>query len=344
MRIRPPKSPPIRETYILSLWEATSLQHPEHLDHIRSEIHFFTAMRTTFGCVSIALMPAVFAQGLRQATGGDEPTSVVQWYPTPTPEISNCTANLVTTLCEYKKPGSAFAVASSGRAHCWEYCNAHQPCNFVIFAAGNPYTGTGTCWLYPDEQFDKILGKEDCDYLSVYDKPKCAEPTPTSGACAATASPSAIASICDYPTPDDNCWSSCSASSGATACLSQCVQSESCSYVVFNTGNEESSPFASGTCWMYTTGTYDSSKKGNCNGGSGPKQYVYENPCPKPASSSSASGSAPASATTTSATEVDADSQRGSGDATKSPVKPNKAAVVDISFGSLLMGCLSLLI
>jgi hypothetical protein len=167
-------------------------------------------MKTTTIWTLIALAPAVLAQGLRQATGGDEPTSVVQWYPTPTPEVSNCTANLITTICDYKEPGSAFAVASSGKAHCWEYCNSHQPCNFVIFAAGNPYTGDGTCWLYPDEQFDKNAGKEGCDFLSVYDKPTCAQPTPTVGACTATASPSAVASICDYPTPDDNCWSTCS--------------------------------------------------------------------------------------------------------------------------------------
>jgi hypothetical protein len=301
-------------------------------------------MKTTTVWTSIALAPLVLAQGLRQATGGVEPTSVVQWYPTPTPEVSNCTANLITKLCDYKKPGSAFAVASSGKAYCWEYCNSHQPCNFVIFAAGNPYTGTGTCWLYPDEQFDKTAGKEGCDYLSVYDKPTCAQPTPTSGACTATASPSAVASICDYPTPDDNCWFSCTASGGATNCLSQCAESESCSYVVFNPHNEDSSPFSSGTCWMYPNGTYDATKAGTCGGK--PEQYVYENPCPKPASSSAAPGSAPApasaSALTAAGTNVEA--ERISGSTVTPAAKQNNAALVDMSMGgSLVVGVAALI-
>jgi hypothetical protein len=294
-------------------------------------------MKTTTIWTLIALAPAVLAQGLRQATGGDEPTSVVQWYPTPTPEVSNCTANLITTLCDYKEPGSAFAVASSGKAHCWEYCNSHQPCNFVIFAAGNPYTGDGTCWLYPDEQFDKNAGKEGCDFLSVYDKPTCAQPTPTVGACTATASPSAVASICDYPTPDDNCWSSCSASEGATDCLSQCAESESCNYVVFNPRNEDLSPFSSGTCWMYPNGTYDATKAGTCGGK--PEQYVYKNPCPKPASLSSASGSAPASssAPARTATGTDVDAEQVSGSIATPAIQRNSAMLVDISISSLLL-------
>lgn len=293
-------------------------------------------MKTTAFWTSIALAHAVLAQGLRQATGGEEPTSAVQWYPTPTPEVSNCTASLITTLCDYKEPGSAFAVASSGKAHCWEYCNSHQPCNFVIFAAGNPYTGTGTCWLYPDEQFDKSAGKEGCDYLSVYDKPTCAEPTPTSGACTATASPSAIASICDYPTPDDNCWSSCTASGGATDCLSQCAESASCSYVVFNPRNEDLSPFSSGTCWMYPNGTYDATKAGSCSGK--PEQFVYENPCPKPAPSSTPSGSAPASASASAptATGTNVDAERASESVVTPTAKPNSAALVDVSDGGWL--------
>lgn len=303
-----------------------------------------TNMKTATFWTTLALASAALAQGLRQATGGDEPTSVVQWYPTPTPEVSNCTANLITTLCDYKKPGPAFAIASSGKAHCWEYCNSHQPCNFVIFAAGNPYTGTGTCWLYPDEQFDKSLGEEGCDYLSIYDKPMCAELTPTSGACTATASPSAVASICDYPTPDDNCWSSCSASDGASNCLSQCAESDSCSYVVFNPRTEDLSPFSSGTCWMYPNGTYDATKAGSCSGK--PEQYVYENPCPKPAFSSSASGSAPTpasiSAPTASATSVDA--KRASGSSATPTAKPNNAAFVDVSVGgSFIVGVVALM-
>jgi hypothetical protein len=313
-----------------------SLQ-PHSLQSHSLQPRLLTKMKATTVWTLITLAPAVLAQGLRQATGGDEPTSVVQWYPTPTPEVSNCTANLITTLCDYKEPGSAFAVASSGKAHCWEYCNSHQPCNFVIFAAGNPYTGTGTCWLYPDEQFDKNSGKEGCDYLSVYDKPTCAQPTPTFGACTATASPSAVASICDYPTPDDNCWSSCTASEGATDCLSQCAESESCSYVVFNPRTEDLSPFSSGTCWMYPNGTYDATKAGNCGGK--PEQYVYENPCPKPASLSSASGSAPASASASArtATGTDVNAEQVSGSIATPAMQRNGAMLVDVSLSSLLL-------
>lgn len=228
--------------------------------------------------------PAAFAQGLRQATGGVTPTAPpVPWYPEPTPEVSNCTANLITQLCEYKKPEYGTAVASSGYKHCWEYCNGHQPCEFVIFVKGNPYTGTGTCWLYPGEKFDKSLGKEGCDYLSVYDKPTCAAdpaaPTPTNGGCAATASPSAVAEVCDYPNPEDNCWSSCAASSGASHCLSMCAQADKCNFAIFNPRTDGMSQYQSGTCWMYPNGTYDASKAGKCSGKT--EQYVYENPCPK---------------------------------------------------------------
>ncbi|KAH7392301.1 hypothetical protein DE146DRAFT_662180 [Phaeosphaeria sp. MPI-PUGE-AT-0046c] len=253
--------------------------------------------------LAILFAPAVFAQGLRQATGGVTPTAPpVPWYPEPTPEVSNCTASLITTLCEYKAPELGTAVASSGYKHCWEYCNAHQPCDFVIFVKGNPYTGTGTCWLYPGEKFDKSLGKEGCDYLSVYDKPVCAAnpATPTSGGCAATASPSAVATICDYPTPDDNCWSTCAASSGASNCLDLCAKSDQCNYAVFNPRTESLSPYSSGTCWMYPNGTYDASKAGKCAGK--PEQYVYENPCPKAGSKAAASGSVSGSASLPSGT------------------------------------------
>ncbi|KAF1927355.1 uncharacterized protein M421DRAFT_65359, partial [Didymella exigua CBS 183.55] len=303
-------------------------------------------MKTTHFWASIALAPVVLAQGLRQATGGVEATTTVQRYPEPTPEVSNCTASLITTLCDYKKPGSAFAVASLGKAHCWEYCNAHQPCNFVIFAAGNPYTGTGTCWLYPDEAFDESAGTTGCDYLSVFDKPQCAEPTPTSGACTATASPSALASVCAYPTPDDDCWSTCTASGGATNCLSQCAQSESCAYVVFNPRNSDNSPFASGTCWMYPSGTYDAAKAGTCSGA--PEQYVYENPCPKPSSSSAPSGSASLSDTgslpsaTASGTNVDA-KRASEGEATPTAnVQGAAPAGLSVS-GSLAVGVAALM-
>ncbi len=155
-----------------------------------------------------------------------------------------------------------------------------------------PYTGTGTCWLYPGESFDASAGSSDCanPSLSVYSQPVCSgngAPT-TSGACAATATPSAVASVCGYPTPGD-CFSTCSASGSASDCLSQCVKADSCSYVVFNPHNPSNSPYASGSCWMYPNGTYDAGAATACSGQ--PEQFVYENLCPKPSPSSSSASS-----------------------------------------------------
>ncbi|KAK0763447.1 hypothetical protein N5P37_002824 [Trichoderma harzianum] len=226
--------------------------------------------------------------------------------PTSTSAAPTCTASLIASLCNYPEPGPDFAVAEDSRASCWDYCNAHPPCNFVIFAEGNPYTGTGTCWLYPGESYDASAGSSNCadtnPYLFVYSQPVCkgkgGKGTPTgSDSCAATATPSAVASVCGYPTPDDDCFSSCSASSGATDCLSQCVKADSCSYAVFNPHNPDNSPYASGSCWMYPNGTYDASAASTCKGA--PEQFVYKNPCPKPSHSSS---SAPAKSTGTTGT------------------------------------------
>ncbi|KFY49827.1 hypothetical protein V495_00438 [Pseudogymnoascus sp. VKM F-4514 (FW-929)] len=214
---------------------------------------------------------------------------------TPNPVVSahdaasSCTASLVTTICDYTKPGPEFAVAAGGRSDCWEYCNDHTPCNFVIFAAGNPYTGTGTCWLYPGTSFDASKGSSDCanPWLSVYSKPVCAgeAATPTAGACAATATPSAIASVCGYPTPPNNCWDTCSASSSASDCISQCAKADSCTYAIFNPHNPSNTPYSSGSCWMYPSGKFDAGSAKTCTGA--PEQYVYENVCPKPSKSSS---------------------------------------------------------
>lgn len=270
--------------------------------------------------VALAYAPAVLAQGLRQATGGPEATPV-PWYPSPPPEVSECTASLITTLCDYKSPGPRWAVASSGRAHCWEYCNKNQPCDFVIFAAGNPYTGTGTCWLYPGETFDESAGSTGCEFLSVYDKPDCGDATPTAGACEATASPSAVATVCDYPTPDDDCWGSCTASGGAPDCLSQCVEADSCSYAVFNPRNEGNSPYNSGTCWMYPSGTFDANKAKTCSGA--PEQFVYENPCPKPPKPSSSSSS---TSTTSSPSSTGGSSPSSDGSSSASPTGSSRGA------------------
>ncbi|KAK0386597.1 hypothetical protein NLU13_6432 [Sarocladium strictum] len=256
--------------------------------------------------IALALAPAVLAQGLRQATGGSgTATYTHQWYPEPSEEVSDCEAKLISTLCDYKEPLSGTAVASSGKKSCWEYCNKNPPCNFVIFVAGNPYTGSGTCWVYPGEEFDEGAGEPGCDALSVFDKPVCAgNATPTSGGCEATASPSALAEICGYPTPDEGCFSSCAASGGASSCMSQCVEADSCSYAIFNPHNGNNPPYYPGTCWMYPSGKFDESKAKTCKGE--PEQFVYENPCPQPRPSSSA----PSAASRTSSSGGDNDSSR----------------------------------
>jgi hypothetical protein len=186
---------------------------------------------------------------------------------TTTPAAPSCTASLITSLCDYPSPGPEFAVAIGSRASCWDYCNAHQPCDFVIFAAGNPYTGTGTCWLYPGESFDASAGSSGCGnpYLSVYNKPVCAGGSPTAGACAATASPSAVASICGYEPPED-CAETCNASESASNCLSLCAKSDSCNYAVFNALNPSNSPNASGNCWIYRNGAFNARSAKSCNG------------------------------------------------------------------------------
>ncbi|KAL7912416.1 hypothetical protein GGI35DRAFT_440193 [Trichoderma velutinum] len=227
---------------------------------------------------------------------------LAQTTPTPSSTAPSCTASLVASLCSYPTPGPDFAVASDSKAFCWNYCNNHSPCNFVIFAAGNPLTGTGTCWLYPGESFDASAGSSDCanPYLSVYDKPVCrGSGTSTSGNCAATATPSAVASVCGYPTPPDDCFSTCSASESASDCLSQCAKADSCSYVVFNPHNPDNSPYSSGTCWMYPSGTYDAGAATTCSGP--PEQFVYNNACPKPSPSSSSASSSTSSSASSSA-------------------------------------------
>lgn len=218
--------------------------------------------------------------------------------PTSTSAAPTCTASLITTLCDYPGTGP-FAVAIDSVESCWEYCNDHPPCPFVIFAAGNPYLGTGSCWLYPGETFDESKGEpsSECQrpYISVYDKPVCSNadgsPTTTSDACAtATETPTAIASVCGYPAPDDCNTVGCIASSGAVHCLSECAEADSCSYAVFNPHNENNSPYYSGTCWVYSEGSFDKGDATECDE---PEQFVYENPCPKPSSSSASASPSP---------------------------------------------------
>ncbi|KXG52049.1 uncharacterized protein PGRI_083330 [Penicillium griseofulvum] len=211
-----------------------------------------------------------------------EPIKISATSTTSTAAKPTCTASLITKLCSYKEPEEGTAVAASGTDTCWDYCNAHPPCDFSIFVRGNPYTGTGTCWLYPGETFDESEGSSDCadPYLSVYDKPVCSGgPTPTTGGCTATETPSAIASVCGYPPPDD-CEKTCTASDNAQSCLKQCANADSCSYVVFNANNPNHSPYLSGNCWMFSSGTFDKGSTTTCDGK--PEQYVYENVCPKP--------------------------------------------------------------
>ncbi|KAJ5619296.1 hypothetical protein N7510_003280 [Penicillium lagena] len=214
---------------------------------------------------------------------------------TSTAATPSCTSSLITSLCRYPEPGPDFAVAIDSGVSCWDYCNAHPPCSFVIFAAGNPNTGTGTCWLYPGETFDASKGNSNCanPWLSVYSQPVCAggSATTTAGACAATATPSAIASVCGYPQPPGDCFNDCTASTGAPDCLSQCAKADTCSYVVFNPHNPSHSPYASGSCWIYPNGTFNAGSATTCSGA--PEQFVYKNLCPKPSTSSSSLLSSP---------------------------------------------------
>ncbi|OAG11171.1 uncharacterized protein CC84DRAFT_1158774 [Paraphaeosphaeria sporulosa] len=294
---------------------------------------------TVWASLALAHAPTVLSQGLRQATGGPAPT-LTSTSTAPTAS-STCTANLVTTLCDYPSPEPGTAVASSGKANCWEYCNAHPPCDFVIFAAGNPYTGTGTCWLYPGEKFDETKGETGCDYLSVFDKPTCAgdAATPTSGACEATASPSAIAEVCGYPEPDDKCWSTCAASSGAVDCLSQCAEDD-CAFAIFYTGEGGGSQYGSGTCWKYPNGTYDASKAGTCAGRT--EQYVYENKCPKKEAASSSSASSAPSASASESGKAKETGAAGGDDAKAAEAKQGQngtgegSAAAGVTFSGML--------
>lgn len=261
---------------------------------------------TSVWAFALSCAPAVFAQATTTTDASATTTS---------PEPS-CTASLVTTLCDYPDP--ELAVASSGKEHCWGYCNKNQPCDFVIFRQGNPYTGTGTCWLYPGKTFDASAGSTSgCSnpYLSVYSKPTCSGGSPTTGGCAATASPSAVAEVCNYPAPED-CFYTCYASSGAGNCLDICAKADSCAYAVFNPRTESLSPYSSGTCWVYTNGTFDPSAATTCSGKT--EQYVYNNACPKaispsPSAAAIFSGaSAVPSATVATAPRGDAEAQNAS--------------------------------
>lgn len=226
-------------------------------------------------------------------------TAVAQATTTTAAARPSCTATLISSFCTYPEPGPEFAIAADGAESCWQYCNANQPCDFVIFAGANPTTNTGTCWVYPGQQFDADASTNTCGspHLDAYSKPVCVPPndaTPSStavAACAATASPSAIAEVCGYPAPGD-CFEGCTASTGASDCLSQCASAADCAYVVFNARNPSNSAFASGTCWMYTSGSYDAGLVAACDG---TQQFVYENKCPKPSpapASSAVSGTA----------------------------------------------------
>ncbi|CAG8921776.1 unnamed protein product [Penicillium salamii] len=243
-------------------------------------------MKITAFWVSVTLSAA---RALADSTES-KATSAVTATATTSSTASTCTASLITSLCSYPEPDSKFAVAIESKASCWDYCNAHPPCSFEIFVPGNPTLGTGTCWLYPGETFNATEGGSDCSnpYLSVYDQPVCSggSATTTTGACTATATPSAIASVCGYPTPENNCNDDCYASTGASNCLSLCVEADSCSYAVFNP-QDSSSQYASGSCWVYSSGTYNADSATTCSGD--PEQFVYKNPCPKPSSSTSSS-------------------------------------------------------
>ncbi|KAF7526429.1 hypothetical protein PCG10_004125 [Penicillium crustosum] len=272
---------------------------------------------------------------------------------TSTAAAPSCTSSLIASLCSYSKPGPNFAVASDSRASCWDYCNAHPPCNFVIFVAGNPYTGTGTCWLYPGETFDASKGSSDCanPSLFAYSQPVCAggSATTTAGACAATATPSAIASVCGYPAPGD-CFNDCIASTGASSCLSQCAEADSCSYVVFNPHNPSNSPYAPGNCWIFPNGTFNAGSVTTCSGA--PEQFVYNNLCPKPSSSLLSSATERSSGNGTASTTPDSTTSAGTGsngtetavNTTGSTTTSENSAPVGLSPTNALTVCMAIFI
>jgi len=167
--------------------------------------------------------------------------------------------------------------------------------------------------LYPGEDFDESQGNSDCGnpVLAVYDQPECDgdgdgdSPTATTSGCKATATPSAVAEVCGYPPPDEDCFNDCYASESATACLAQCAEADSCSYVVFNPNNPSNSPYASGNCWIYADGKYDDELATSCSGD--PEQFVYKNLCPKPKPSSTTTSPAGAGTAAVADSTTDSD-------------------------------------
>ena len=150
---------------------------------------------------------------------------------TSTSTVPSCTASAIATVCDYPSAAQGFAVASSGEAYCWQHCSENPPCEFGIFNLGNPYTGAGSCSFYPGETYDESKASTDCPdpSLYVFDQVECAggnstaatgTGTGTGTACTATETPSAIASVCGYPPPPDDCMGSCYASADAVQCLS----------------------------------------------------------------------------------------------------------------------------
>ncbi|KAJ1328104.1 hypothetical protein MN608_07440 [Microdochium nivale] len=273
---------------------------------------------------------------------------------------ASCTADLLGEFCDYPKPpgDGLFAIATDGKAGCWEYCAKNQPCDFTVWVEANAELDRGTCWVYPGQSFDASLGSTaGCanKYLKVYGKPSCTglpAPTPIGTAtapvleCAATASPSPIAKVCNYPTPKDGCFYSCSASSSSAACLSQCAQAASCAFAVFNPSDPTFSPHSSGSCWMYPEGeSYDPSAAGTCSGV--PEQYVYENKCPKPpkpsptpSPSAGSSSSAGASGGDGAGSAPSGPAQAGAAQASPTPTEPGRAAAgsIHVSLTSLALG------
>ncbi|ATY65781.1 hypothetical protein A9K55_001517 [Cordyceps militaris] len=234
----------------------------------------------------------------------ETPAAAVAADATSTGSAPSCTASLITTLCDYPSPGP-YSAAIENKESCWRYCQEHGPCNFVIFAASGSPWGGGTCWTYPGLVFDASKGQpgSSCSfaYLSVFDKPTCTGVAPgpadrvPSECSAAVATPSARAAVCGYPTPPDDCRSSCTASGGVSDCIAQCAlrAEEACTYAVFNPSDPAYLANSPGSCWMYPAGAYDAALGKTCSGDT-PEQYVYDNPCPprpSPTTGGAAAGS-----------------------------------------------------
>ncbi|KAF3929214.1 hypothetical protein AA313_de0204069 [Arthrobotrys entomopaga] len=204
------------------------------------------------------------------------------------------TATLIDSLCDYPVPPNTFvnAVASDGPEYCWQACQEHPTCNFVIYRQGDlslpGISGPGTCWLYPNIKYapkkaKKCKGTEQ-PFLFVYDAPTCAPPPPPKPTCSALTAHLAH-SLCDYPVPPNPPMNAV-ATDGPEFCWQACFDHPVCNFVIFRKGIPTLPGISGpGTCWLYPSLSYDPSKGTKCTGTDVPSLFVYNTPvcaAPKP--------------------------------------------------------------